>query len=285
MGTLCAPAFANVCLGFREQFVSSIVQTAERLKDGLIFYVRYIDDIFIIFKGTRTALQSCLDDISSKLQPFKIGWEVNSCAQPKAFLDVEFFFEQGFGPVGIQSRVFRKRMNQHQYIPWSSAHPKTVKKAFIKAELTRFMVISSTKELFEERVQEFMNALGRRGYPSTILQIWKKQVQYEDRLYSLSKRKDTSVRGQPLMLPSSYDEVWEYTDLRSIFNVMRNEWVKCGEPLPLSLLGPLIKSLKRTENMFDKFSSWNKAILQQPAVGSDLVLLPPAPQGVLVCGL
>jgi hypothetical protein len=234
MGTSCAPAFANVSLGFKERFVESIAQAADGSQDGLIFYVRYIDDIFAIFKGTKSACQSCLDDISSKLKPFKIGWEIHSCREPISFLDVEFFFEQGFGPVGIQSRVFRKRMNQHQYIPWSSAHPQTVKKAFIKAELTRFMVISSTKELFEEKVREFMNALGRRGYPSTILRVWKKQVSYEDRLYSLSKRKDTVLRGQPLMLPSSYDEVWEYTDLRDVFKTMMGEWVKCGEPIPFT---------------------------------------------------
>ena len=67
------------------------------------------------------------------------------------------------------------------------------------------------------------------------------------------------------MLPSSYDEIWEYTDLRDVFNIMRNEWVNCGEPLPPSLMGPLIKSLKRTENLFDKISSWNKAVLMGPA--------------------
>jgi len=261
MGTSCAPAFANVALGFKERFVESIAKASDGCGDGLIFYVRYIDDIFLVYKGTKSACQSCLDDISSKLKPFKIGWEIHSQREPISFLDVEFFFEQGFGPVGIQSRVYRKRMNQHQYIPWSSAHPQSVKKAFIKAELTRFMVISSSKKLFEEKVSEFMLALGRRGYPSTILRIWKKQVNYEDRSYTLSKRKDMIARGQPLMLPSSYDEVWEYTDLREVFNVMMNEWVRCGEPLPPSLTGPLIKSLKRTENMFDKFSSWNKAIL------------------------
>jgi len=276
MGTSCAPAFANVSLGFKEQFVESIVKSQNGVQDGLIFYVRYIDDIFAVFKGSRTACQSCLDDISSQLKPFKIGWEINSCREPKSFLDVEFFFDQGFGPVGIQSRVYRKRLNQHQYIPWSSAHPNSVKKAFIKAELTRYMIICSQKELFEERVREFMSALGRRGYPSNILHIWKKQVQYEDRLYSLSKRKDISARGLPLMLPSSYDEVWEYTDLRSVFNAMMNEWVKCGEPLPPSLMGPLIKSLKRTDSLFDKISSWNKAVLKDLALGAaGLPLRPP----------
>lgn len=267
MGTSCAPSFANVNLGYLERMVEEI-QNAPTSKDGLILYVRYIDDIFLVYKGTEAALQSCLDNITSKLEPFKIGWEISTIRDTTSFLDVEFFFEQGFGPLGVQSRVYRKRMNRHQYIPWSSAHPLSVKKAFIKAELTRFMVISSSKGLFEEKAQNFMQALGRRGYPSATLHIWKKQVNYKDRQYSLSKRKDTSARGLPLMLPSTYDEVWEYIDMREIFNVMRDEWLKTGEPLPASLLGPLIKSLKRSENLFDKFNSWNKAVLQSVSLAA-----------------
>ena len=64
------------------------------------------------------------------------------------------------------------------------------------------------------------------------------------------------------MLPSDYDEVWEYTDLKSVFRVMRKDWENTGEALPPSLSGPLIKSLRRTDNLFDKLSSWNKAILK-----------------------
>lgn len=260
MGTSCAPSFANVCLGILE------VQCPEIMDRGatgsLLLYVRYMDDILLIFKGSRTALQSCLDDLSTGLRPFKIGWEISSVREPRPFLDVEFFFDQGYGPVGLQTRVYRKRMNKHQYIPWSSAHPHTVKKAFIKAELTRFMIISSTKKLFEDRAQEFMKALQRRGYPLDTLRVWRKQVRYEDRSWSLYTIKDQTARGLPLMLPSSYDVMWEYIDVKSVFNAMKKSWVTAGEPLPPSLQGPLIKSLRRTDSLFDKLSSWNKAILQ-----------------------
>lgn len=51
------------------------------------------------------------------------------------------FFEQG---LGVQTRVYRKKPNKHQYNPWSSAYPGAVKKDFVKAELTRYLIISST---------------------------------------------------------------------------------------------------------------------------------------------
>ena len=72
-------------------------------------------------------------------------------------------------------------------------------------------------------------------------------------MVTLLKRKEP-IQGLPLMLPSSYDEIWEYIDIRKVFEGMRTEWRKNGESLPDSLHGPLIKSLRRSENLFDKFS-------------------------------
>ncbi|KAI7772861.1 hypothetical protein LA080_016316 [Diaporthe eres] len=255
MGTSCAPAFANLSLGFKE-INSQMLRTSKR---GLAFYVRYIDDIFLVYQGSRQSLESWLEKFTPYLEPYTISWEVHSSREATPFLDAEFFFRQGHGPMGLQSKVYRKRMNKHQYIPWSSAHPETVKRAFVKAELTRFMTICSSQDLFEERVDEFMQALGRRGYPSDILHRWRRLVRYRDRMFVLAERKDKQA-GLPLMLPSSYDEIWEYLDVRSVLNVMRQHWVQAG-PLPDSLQGPLIKSLRRTENLFDKISAWNKAVL------------------------
>ncbi|KGQ02275.1 hypothetical protein BBAD15_g12516 [Beauveria bassiana D1-5] len=255
MGTSCAPAFANLSLGILEIATSMINFD----KKGLRFYVRYIDDIFLIFKGTKTHLETWLKDFTAQLLPYKVSWNFSSCRETLPFLDLEFFFRFGHGPVGLQHQVFRKRMNKHQYIPWSSAHPETVKKSFVKAELTRFMVNSSLKELFEERVDEFLEALRRRGYPEQTLQKWRKQVSYNDRASHLLKQKETS-RLLPLMLPSKYNEIWEYIDMQSVASAMRPWWEKAGE-LPDSLKAPLIKSLRRTESLFDKVSVWNKEIL------------------------
>lgn len=95
-----------------------------------------------------------------------------------------------------------------------------MKRAFVKAELTRFVTISSSNDLFKERVKEFIEALGQQGYPADILQRWRRLVYYKDRPTILSKRKETGA-GLPLMLPSSYDEVWEYVNVRSILLAMR----------------------------------------------------------------
>jgi len=264
MGTSCAPAFANLSLGFKEKMSGQIA-----IGDtGLRFYVRYMDDIFLMWSGSRSSLDAWLGSFTPQLAPYSITWDIRSSSQATPFLDAEFFYRAGAGLWRLHSRVYRKRMNKHQYIPWSSAHPETVKRAFVKAELTRFMIICSHEEFFEERVREFYEALSRRGYPANMLKKWRIMVAFKDRPLQLRKKKD-SAPGLPLMLPSSYDEIWEYIDVKSVLMKMRNTWRSLGV-LPDSLNGPLIKSLRRTENLFDKISVWNKAVLKGDEPGLPL---------------
>jgi hypothetical protein len=255
MGTSCAPAFANLSLGFKER-MSNMLAVGDT---GLRFYVRYMDDIFMIWSGSRSSLDVWLEGFTPNLAPYHITWDIRSSSQATPFLDAEFFYRAGAGLWSLHTRVYRKRMNKHQYIPWSSAHPETVKRAFVKAELTRFMTICSHEEFFEERVREFYEALARRGYPANTLRKWRSLVTYKDRAIQLLKKKD-SKPGLPLMLPSSYDEIWEYVDVKSVLTKMKTVWQTRGA-IPESLNGPLIKSLRRTENLFDKISAWNKAVL------------------------
>ena len=270
MGTACAPVFANLNLAFMEAPLVMESKADACLK----LYLRYIDDIFLVYQGSKSALDDKLEEISSRLKPFTIQWNICSSSEACSFLDIEFSFHWGFGPLGLQSKVHRKKMNKHQYIPFSSAHPQAVKKAFVKAELTRFCMLSSTKEAFEDKASEFMQALSRRGYPVDVLRRWWMQVCYEDRLRILSKRK-VQGQGLPLMLPSSYDEIWEYVDVKQVLQTMWTEWAKLKDPVPASLSGPLLKSLRRTENLFDKFSAWNKTVLHgaaAPGVWDDTVV-------------
>ena len=49
IGTKCAPSFANICTGwFEEKFIFPLLTN---LRD---FYLRFIDDIFLTWNGTKT---------------------------------------------------------------------------------------------------------------------------------------------------------------------------------------------------------------------------------------
>ena len=58
MGTKCAPSYANIFMGwFEEKFIFPLLTN---LSD---FYLRFIDDIFLIWNGTKTEFDNVLKKI------------------------------------------------------------------------------------------------------------------------------------------------------------------------------------------------------------------------------
>jgi len=171
-------------------------------------------------------------------------------------------------------------MNKFLYIPWSSAHPSHVKKAFVKAELIRFAMVSSEVEYFAESRRQFYGNLRRRGYPAETLNDWFKQVSYGKRaIYLLPKQEETDEA--PLMLSGQYNPVWEYINVEEISRAMRRGFALEKE-LPEGLKQPLIRSLRRSTNLSDLLSMWNKTILQAGDMPSEKVTASP---GALVLRL
>jgi len=153
-------------------------------------------------------------------------------------------------------------MNKHQYIPWSSAHPESVKHSFVKAELTRYMIVSSLRSYFEDSKETLFINLRRCGYPADKLAEFGLQVKYAERSLTLrNARQRSSERDIPLLIPSKYNEVWNMLNLRPVLDAMINVWQHDEVEIPKSLQGPIIKSLHRSENFYDKFSNWNWATL------------------------
>ena len=141
------------------------------------------------------------------------------------------------------------------YIPWSSAHPISVKKAFVKAERTRFKLICSEESDFHNAEQFFFANLLRRGYPKKQLLHW----------FSLPLEKVNKEvkRHRPLILPSSYNPVWEYMNVSKISQYFLQKAEERGISLPDSVTDGLLLSLKRTRNFYDLFCQTNLTILEQ----------------------
>lgn len=150
-------------------------------------------------------------------------------------------------------------MNKHLYIPWSSAHSLHVKKAFVKAELTRFHTNSTEEQYFVDTCVFFRRNLRRWGYPAKVLNSWFTTVRYSERPLDFLLRKETL--SVPLLLPSHYNGIWEYINVQKVLKAMQDEWFKGDVPPSLQL--PLIKSLSRSVNVFDLTSAWNMTTLKE----------------------
>jgi hypothetical protein len=256
MGTSSAPVLANIYAARYETGLR--LQSDPRIRH----YCRYIDDCLCLFQGTREEVQEFCE--AFRIGPLEVTWSISDARD--SFLDIEII--KGVWPddCAVHTRLFRKHLNKHLYIPWSSAHPLHAKKGFVKAELSRFAIICSRSRYFADARLEFYGNLRRRGYPAKELDQWFRQVSYRDRPgLLLPKEADNSLA--PLMLRGHYNPVWDYVDVKEVLLAAKRRWNQ--EELPDTLQQPLIRSLGRTTSVFDLMSSWNKTILQAFKQGGD----------------
>lgn len=235
MGTACAPAVANCFMARYESQVLPILRSW-----GLLYYGRYIDDIFLIFKGTEEALDTALQ----MLVPPGLDIEWTRSSTDIHFLDVQLYLIKD----SLVTDVYRKALNRYMYIPFSSGHPIRVKKALVKAERTRFAMICSTEDRRLRVERHFRVNLYRRGYPSTMLDKW----------FSLDL-KPREERTNLYLLPSEYNPVWEYINVQKLEEAYRQVVLNTNveNELPVNI----ILSLKRGRNLYDIFHRENMTIL------------------------
>jgi hypothetical protein len=202
-----------------------------------------------------------------ELGSLTIKWDCSKVRNE--FLDIEILKRRNhLQPVHLVTRLFRKPMNRFLYIPWSSAHPLHVKKAFVKAELTRFAMINSEAAYFADARVQFYGNLRKRGYPPQELDAWFNQVHYSERQIILSPTEEKPDLA-PLMLAGQYNPVWEHINVEEILRKARRGWSLETE-LPDTLNQPLIRSLRRTTSLGDLLSVWNKTILHPSTTSTEL---------------
>ena len=243
MGTSCAPSVANLYLAAYE---SQMLNNA--IAEGLIFYGRYIDDIFLIFKGSIEDTRGFL----KTLEPpnLEILWEVSVKSLP--FLDVEVRLQENL----LQTTVYTKRLNRYMYVPFSSAHPLSVKRALVKGERSRFHSICSDSEDLQRVERHFRVNLYRRGYPQYLLQRW----------FSEDVKSTSDKTSDKMFYPSVYNPIWEYINMREVEKSFQNALIGNGEnPVPPSLLRRVMTSLKRGGNMYDMYNRSNLTVLEVDA--------------------
>ncbi|CAJ0923669.1 unnamed protein product [Ranitomeya imitator] len=86
MGAKCAPAYANIFLGWwEEKFVYPLPSFVAHVHASL----RFIDDIFILWKGTREECEEFINNLNSN--PFNIFLTYSLSASETTFLDLKIF--------------------------------------------------------------------------------------------------------------------------------------------------------------------------------------------------
>jgi hypothetical protein len=157
MGISPAPDVANL-------FLWLLLRNLGEPPRERLLYRRLIDDLFIIWRGTRASLDDYLARINSLHPNIRVTWSVSRTSA--TFLDLDINtggrFLEGDGRFGL--RVHQKQLNRYLFIPQLSFHTESQHRAWIKAELLRFMRNTSSATDYKRIRSLFVGRLIARGF-------------------------------------------------------------------------------------------------------------------------
>ena len=134
MGTICAPAYANIFMAqFEKQHIYPYI------KNKSILYLRYIDDIFMIWTETKQKLLIFLEKLNSKHKTIK--FEHNILNSNISFLDTLIYKHKNNT---LQTTLYQKPTDQQSYLHAHSDHPKSLKRSIPYSQALRIKTICFT---------------------------------------------------------------------------------------------------------------------------------------------
>ncbi|XP_077117394.1 uncharacterized protein LOC143773978 [Ranitomeya variabilis] len=188
MGAACAPSYANLFLGLWERDLFSSDRGVSM--EWVIFWARYIDDIFLIWRGTPNELKFFFQNLN--INDLNIHLSFNFSYHQVEFLDVLV----RRGPDGLlSSDAFRKVTAVNSVLHASSSHPPHVVNAVPTGQFLRIKRICSNSLDFEARAKKMKTRFLERGYSKRSIKRAYNRARNTDRnqlLYSSNKKESTN---------------------------------------------------------------------------------------------
>ena len=157
MGTRMAPTYANLYMGYLEN------ELLDKSPLKPLVWKRYIDDIFFLWTHGVNKLNDFLQQCNSFDPHIKFEQTFSPTTIP--FLDVHVIIKEG----KIETDLYTKPTDTHQYLNWTSYHPRHTKTAIPYSLALRLRRICPNDHYFENRVKDLHNILLERGYKSGLV--------------------------------------------------------------------------------------------------------------------
>ena len=174
MGTVCAPPYATIFMNKIDELMKELARNITN-SDPIRLYKRFLDDIFLVWKGSVPELQTFLEEINNLHPSIKFTAELTCpykcnivgphdcfCHQTQSipFLDTSVSIKDG----KFFTDLYRKPSDRCQYLLPSSCHPSHVTQNIPYNLCYRLLRICSNKETLEKRLAELKEFLETRSY-------------------------------------------------------------------------------------------------------------------------
>ena len=162
MGTVAAPSYATNYMGhFEETCIYREINT------DCLFYTRYIDDIFFIYAGGETKLDSFLTNLNRKHDSIKFNHERST--QSVALLDILIYIDEKRQP---KTTLYTKRTDSHNYLHYKSSHPRHLKESLPYSQALRSRGICSENNEFSKQSNNLKQQFVARSYNETLVEFF-----------------------------------------------------------------------------------------------------------------
>jgi len=155
MGTPAACNYATITFGQHEN--SRIFPSYSQ---HLLYYKRYIDDIFGIWIPPERNNQEAWTNFKEEINNWgNLKWKFEDLSQHTVFLDLSIEIKGS----KIQTKTYQKAMNLYLYIPPLSAHPHSCFKGLVTGEMRRYWIQNNPID-FQQLLIKFIDRLRDRGH-------------------------------------------------------------------------------------------------------------------------
>ena len=169
MCTKCAPSYGNI---FMANFEAKHIYPY--IKEMSLLYLRYIDDIFMIWKGTKVELMTFIKEMNEKHKTIKSDFQFSP--RKIAFLDTMLCKDKNNN---IHTTLYRKPTDQQAFLHVKSEHPRSLKSSIPYSQTLRLKTICSTSTELDKNCAIIKQKFLDRQYKNEVLD---EQIKKVDRI-------------------------------------------------------------------------------------------------------
>ena len=256
MGTVCAPPYANIFMNKIDNLIKNLAKSIGHV-DPIRLYKRFLDDIFLVWKGSIEELQNFLSQLNSLHPTIKFTSEITSpykcdmkgphdcfCHSSKSipFLDTKVSIDEG----KFVTDLYRKPTDRCQYLLPSSCHPSHITKNIPFNLCNRLLRICSDRETLKLRLEELKCLLLSREYRKKSIEDSIQRVLNMDRNEAL-KYKPKQQNDRTIFV-LTYNPA-----LPSVSKILQKHWrVMVGDPYLKEVFPrPPMVAFRRAKNLKD----------------------------------
>ena len=153
MGTKCAPSYTIIFMDwFKEKFIFSLLTNLSG------FYLRFIDDIFLTWKGTKTEFDGCFKKINECHPSVKSEYEMSKTKIN--FLDTTFFKVDK----KLRTKVYVKPTDRQSCLHSKSEHSNFTNKSTTYRHALKFNEICYNRSDLHNNCKQLLNTLTKKSY-------------------------------------------------------------------------------------------------------------------------